>query len=70
MSYLQRGVIHSLTNPPPAPPHSTLLLQLLPPPPEVASLKVSPAPITQRKQLTNRKDERIHCHSMRAADLP
>ena len=40
------------------------------PPPEVATLKVSAAPVTQRRQSANHRDERIHCQSMRVADLP
>ena len=63
---------HSLTNSltTSASPLPTVAAAAIPPPPEVATLKVSAAPVTQREQSTNRKDERIHCQSMRAADLP
>ena len=47
-----------------------LLLLLLPTPPEVATVKMSAGPVTQRRQSASRKDERIHCQSMRAVDLP
>ena len=38
--------------------------------PKVATLEVSVTPVTQHRQSANRKDERIHCQSMRAVDLP
>ena len=40
------------------------------PPPEVATLEVSVAPVTQRRQSANRKDERIHCRSSSGVYLP
>ena len=38
--------------------------------PEVATLEVSAAPVTQRRQSANRKDERIHCRSSSGVYLP